>query len=86
MVDINRIQNIADKLQITVDQLINDRPDDEIVLLEGIQSNDLLYMLNELQKGINIETTFNGIQLNDKQRELVIDGIEVLKQLINSGV
>ena len=57
-----------------------------VIPVTNLDSNDLLYKLNEIQQGISTETTFNGIQLNDKQKELVVDGIDVLKQLVNSGI
>lgn len=84
--NIDLYKKLAIACNISLDWLLLDDISECVIPVTNLDSNDLLYKLNELQQGISTETTFNGIQLNDKQKELVVDGIDVLKQLINSGI
>lgn len=79
-------KKLAIACNISLDWLLLDDISECVIPVTNLDSNDLLYKLNVLQQGISTETIFNGIQLNDKQKELVVDGIDVLKQLINSGI
>lgn len=84
--NIDLYKKLAIACNISLDWLLLDDISECVIPVTNLDSNDLLYKLNEIQQGISTETTFNGIQLNDKQKELVVDGIDVLKQLINSGI
>lgn len=84
--NIDLYKKLAIACNISLDWLLLDDISECVIPVTNLDSNDLLYKLNEIQQGISTETTFNGIQLNDKQKELVVDGVDVLKQLINSGI
>lgn len=87
-VDVTRLVKIAVKCKVSLDWLLIDKSNDDIIIVDHLDNNDLLVKLNDLQQFVNESDTvfFKGILLNENTTQLTSDGIKVLKQLINSRI
>ena len=88
IVNIEMLKKVAVKCNVSLDWLLIDKPDDDIVILDELRENDLLIKLNELQQFVDESKNlyFNNVELSKDTSKLASDGIKVLKQLINSRI
>jgi len=88
MVNIDRLQIIADYNQISIDELLKD--DDGNSVLDKkrkLPDNDIVKMLDQLQTELKKEgIKYNGFTMNQECKDITFDAIDVLKGLIRSNL
>jgi|GEM_PF-3568598 len=88
IVNIARLQIIADYNQMTLDELLKD--DDGNSVLDKkrkLPDNDIYKMLDQLQSELKKDDIkFNGYTMNQDCKDITIDTIDVLKGLIQSNL
>jgi hypothetical protein len=89
MVNINRLQIIADYNQITIDELLKDNDGNSVLdKKRKLPDNDIKKILDGIQSEFkkDEEIRFNGFIMDQKCKDIAFDAIDVLKGLIKTNL
>jgi transcriptional regulator with XRE-family HTH domain len=91
-VNIESLEKVANYIGITIDELINpvklkntDVTKCDIKFLN--ECNDMEIIINELmQKAQENGIKYNGFEMNNESKQILIDSLDVVKQLVRSKI
>lgn len=88
IVNIARLQVIADYNQMSVDELLKDNHGNSVLdKKRKLPDNDIVVLLDQLQTELKKDDVkFNGFTMNQDCKNITFDAVQVLKGLIKSNL
>lgn len=91
-VNVESLEKIANYIGVTIDELINPIKSNTTNIIDYnikyiSECNDAEVIINELICKINGNNMkYNGIDMNNESRQILIDSLDVVKQLVRSKI